>query len=219
MKINYLFSKIDRNEGFNDNQKRYIKEDIRNNMSITFIASLFDEYERNDTQVKEIVNVFKNIDINFKEVHLIDNRVSKEDAYKYIEKTDIVYLMGGSPELEMKSIIEYNLFNILKNRNGITIGTSAGAMNQANRVIYKDDFNNYELVDYQGLGFIDLDIYPHFDINSKEYMNEVFEVSKYTRIVGLPNGSFIRIKDSNIGIVGNYYVIKDGKLENENNRI
>lgn len=99
MKINYMFSRIDRDKGFNDNQKKYIKEDIKNNMSITFIASLFDEYERNDTQVKEIVNVFKNIDINFKEVHLIDNRVSKEDAYKYIEKTDIVYLMGGSPEL------------------------------------------------------------------------------------------------------------------------
>ena len=32
---------------------------------------------------KEIINVFKNIDINFKEVYLIDNRVSKEDAYKY----------------------------------------------------------------------------------------------------------------------------------------
>lgn len=105
MKINYLFSKIDRNEGFNDNQKKYIKEDINNNMSITFIASLFDEYERNDTQVKEIINVFKNIDINFKEVYLIDNRVSKEDAYKYIEKTDIVYLMGGSPQLEMLSLI------------------------------------------------------------------------------------------------------------------
>lgn len=104
MKINYMFSRIDRDKGFNDNQKKYIKEDIKNDMSITFIASLFDEYERNDTQVKEIVNVFKNIDINFKEVHLIDNRVSKEDAYKYIEKTDIVYLMGGSPELEMKSI-------------------------------------------------------------------------------------------------------------------
>mgnify|MGYP000181893301 CR=1 FL=1 len=142
MKINYMFSRIDRDKGFNDNQKKYIKEDIKNDMSITFIASLFDEYERNTTQVKEIVNVFKNIDINFKEVHLIDNRVSKEDAYKYIEKTDIVYLMGGSPELEMKSIIEYNLFNILRNRNGITIGTSAGAMNQTDRVIYKDDFIN-----------------------------------------------------------------------------
>ena len=201
MKINYMFSRIDRDKGFNDNQKKYIKEDIKNNMSITFIASLFDEYERNDTQVKEIINVFKNIDINFKEVYLIDNRVSKEDAYKYIEKTDIVYLMGGSPQLEMKSIIEYNLFNILRDRNGITIGTSAGAMNQTDRVIYKDDFKNYELVDYQGLGFIDLNIYPHFDIDNKEY------------IVGLPNESFIRIKDNDIDFVGKHYFIENGVME------
>ena len=213
MKINYMFSRIDRDEGFNYNQKKYIKEDINSDMSITFIASLFDEYERNDTQVKEIINVFKNIDINFKEVYLIDNRVSKEDAYKYIEKTDIVYLMGGSPELEMKSIIEYNLFNILNDREGITISTSAGAMNQTDRVIYKDDFKNYELVDYQGLGFIDLDIYPHFDSDSKEYMNEVLEVSKYTKIVGLPNESFIRVKDGNIDFVGKHYFIENGVIE------
>lgn len=213
MKINYMFSRIDRDKGFNDNQKKYIKEDINSDMSITFIASFFDEYERNDTQIKEIINVFKNIDINFKEAYLIDNRISKEEAYKYIEKTDIVYLMGGSPELEMKSIIEYNLFNILNGREGITIGTSAGAMNQADRVVYKDDFKNYELVDYQGLGFIDLNIYPHFDINSKEYMDEVFEVSKYTRIVGLPNESFIRIKDNDIDFVGKYYFIENGIME------
>ena len=213
MKINYMFSRIDRDEGFNYNQKKYIKEDINSDMSITFIASLFDEYERNDTQVKEIINVFKNIDINFKEVYLIDNRVSKEEAYKYIEKTDIVYLMGGSPELEMKSIIEYNLFNILNDREGITIGTSAGAMNQTDRVIYKDDFKNYELVDYQGLGFIDLDIYPDFDSDSKEYMNEVLEVSKYTKIVGLPNESFIRVKDGNIDFVGKHYFIENGVIE------
>ena len=42
MKINYMFSRIDRDKGFNDNQKKYIKEDIKNDMSITFIASLFD---------------------------------------------------------------------------------------------------------------------------------------------------------------------------------
>lgn len=213
MKINYMFSRIDRNKGFNTNQKKYIKEDINNNMTITFIASLFDEYERNDTQVKEIINVFKNIDINFKEVYLIDNRVSKEDAYKYIEKTDIVYLMGGSPKLEMQSIIKYNLFNILKDREGITIGTSAGAMNQADRVIYKDDFNNYLLVDYQGLSFINLNIYPHFDINNKEYMDEVFEISKYTKVVGLPNESFIRVKDNNIDFIGKHYFIENGILQ------
>lgn len=213
MKINYMFSRIDRNKGFNTNQKKYIKEDINNNMTITFIASLFDEYERNDTQVKEIINVFKNIDINFKEIYLIDNRVSKEDAYKYIEKTDIVYLMGGSPKLEMQSIIKYNLFNILKDREGITIGISAGAMNQTDRVIYKDDFDNYLLVDYQGLGFINLNIYPHFDIDNKEYMDEVFEISKYTKVVGLPNESFIRVKDNNIDFIGKHYFIENGILQ------
>ena len=31
MKINYMFSRIDRDKGFNDNQKKYIKEDIKNN--------------------------------------------------------------------------------------------------------------------------------------------------------------------------------------------
>ena len=113
----------------------------------------------------------------------------------------------------MKSIIEYNLFNILRNRDGITIGTSAGAMNQTDRVIYKDDFKNYELVDYQGLGFIDLNIYPHFDIDNKEYMDEVFEVSKYTRIVGLPNESFIRIKDNDIDFVGKHYFIENCIME------
>ena len=32
MKINYMFSRIDRDKGFNDNQKKYIKEDIKNDM-------------------------------------------------------------------------------------------------------------------------------------------------------------------------------------------
>ena len=80
-------------------------------------------------------------------------------------------------------------------------------------LIYKDDFKNYELVDYQGLGFIDLNIYPHFDIDNKEYMDEVFEVSKYTRIIGLPNESFIRIKDNDIDFVGKHYFIENGVME------
>lgn len=66
MKINYMFSRIDRDKGFNDNQKKYIKEDIKNDMSITFIASLFDEYERNTTRLKKLLMYFKNIDIILK---------------------------------------------------------------------------------------------------------------------------------------------------------
>ena len=213
MKINYLFSKIDRDKGFSIRQAKYIKEDIKNDMNITFIASLFNEYERNDNQIKELIKIFNKVNITFNKIHLIDNRISKENAIKYIEESDIIYLLGGSPEEEMKSIKEYKLFDILKEREGITIGTSAGAMNQAKKIIYKDDFDNYKIKEYEGLGIIDYNIYPHFDVNNKEYMEEVYEISKYIKIIGLPNESFIRIKDSNIEIIGNYYIIKDNTIE------
>lgn len=49
--INYLFSWLDKEKGFTQAQSKYLKEDIVNNSNITFIASLFDNYERNDKQV------------------------------------------------------------------------------------------------------------------------------------------------------------------------
>ena len=92
MKINYLFSRVDRVNGFNDNQKKYLKEDMNNNMSITFIASLFDEYDVNDTQVKEIVKIFNDIDIIFSNVYLIDNRIKKENMDRYIKDSSYIYI-------------------------------------------------------------------------------------------------------------------------------
>ena len=50
-------------------------------------------------------------------------------------------------------------------------------------------------------------------IDNKEYMDEVFEVSKYARIVGLPNESFIRVKDNDIDFVGKHYFIENGVME------
>lgn len=92
MKINYLFSRVDRVNGFNDNQKKYLKEDMNNNMSITFIASLFDEYDMNDAQVKEIVKIFNDIDIIFSNVYLIDNRINKENMDRYIKDSSYIYI-------------------------------------------------------------------------------------------------------------------------------
>ena len=45
--INYLFSAIS-NDGFNENQGKYLKKDIKNNSKIVFISSVADAYEKND---------------------------------------------------------------------------------------------------------------------------------------------------------------------------
>lgn len=212
MKIKYLFSKVDKENGFTKLQAKYLKEDIPNNSSIVFIASLFDKYERNDSQLNQLLKIFSNININFKKYFVIDNRTNKTDAIKIIKDSDIIYLMGGSPELQIKSINEYGIKEFIREKD-IVLSVSAGSMNQSKRVVYKDEFQNNKIFDYEGLGLVDFNIYPHFDIDNKAFVEENIEINSIIPIISLPNDSFIIVKDNNIEYIGEYYKIsKDGVL-------
>lgn len=212
MRINYLFSDISKEQGFNKVQREYLKKDIKNNDTIVFIATTFDDYEKNDLYYNNLIKHFKNIDITFNKAYLIDNRVAKDLAKDYILKSNIIFLMGGDAKKQIDSVKEYDLFEILKSKEGIILGVSAGSMNQSSRVVYKNDYNNYVIEDYEGLGYIDINIYPHLDFNNIDYLKEVFEVSNYTKTVALPNDSFIRIENNNIDFVGEYYTIQNSKI-------
>lgn len=212
MRINYLFSDISKEQGFNEIQREYLKKDIKNNDTIVFIATTFDDYEKNDLYYNNLIKHFKNIDITFNKAYLIDNRVAKDLAKDYILKSNIIFLMGGDTKKQIDSVKEYDLFEILKSKEGIILGVSAGSMNQSSRVVYKNDYNNYVIEDYEELGYIDINIYPHLDFNNIDYLKEVFEVSNYTKTVALPNDSFIRIENNNIDFVGEYYTIQNSKI-------
>lgn len=90
--INYLFSSIDKEKGFTEEQSKFLKEDILPNSSITFISSIFANYERNSLQVLNYVKFFQKIGITFKEVNLIDDRITKVESKKRLENTDTVTL-------------------------------------------------------------------------------------------------------------------------------
>ena len=210
--INYLFSSIDKENGFNKNQKECLINDIKPNSSISFIASIFDNYERNDKQLSQYINIFKDIGINFSSVNIIDNRLSSFDAKEAILKSDVVFLLGGSPELQMKSITHNNLIDSIKSTK-IVIGVSAGSMNQSKRVMYRDDFDNYILKDYSGLGLVDINIFPHISMDNDDLINEAREISNYLDLILLPNDSFVRIDSNNCEIFGEYYNIQDLKIK------
>ena len=214
--INYLFSWLDKENGFTKEQSKLLKEDIVNNSNITFIASLFDNYERNDKQVSIYIKNFNKIGITFNNVNIIDNRLNCEESKTILENTNIIFLLGGSPELQMKSINEYKLLDSIK-KCKLVLGVSAGALNQITRVMYKDDFDNFVMKDYNGLGLVNINIFPHFDLENKTILEEVKEVSNSIPLILLPNDSFIRIKNNNIDIVGKSYKIDKGMfIYNEN---
>ena len=204
--INILFSGIDKKIGFSVSQANCLKEEIKTNSNIIFIASIFDNYERNDEQFNRFINYFNAINVVFKNSAIIDNRTAIKEANEFVKNADIIFLMGGSPELQMKSIIEYDLVKYF-DKNKIYIGLSAGSMNQSKRVVYKDEFRNYEIRDYKGLGLINVNIYPHLDLDDINFLKEAFEISNYIPLILLPSESFIRIKDNIVEYFGDYYLL------------
>ena len=202
--INYLFSQIKKDTGFSDIQKEYLLKNIKRGMSIAFVSSVPNNYERTDEQVDRYTNIFSKIGIVFNSVFSLDGRNTMKEAKNIIKNSDIVFLMGGSPELQMKFINEYELVESIQSTK-IVIGVSAGSMNQGSRIVYKDDFDNYLLKDYKGLNLTNINIFPHYDTNNQGCIDEVEEVSKINSIICLPNESFAYIENGNVEIIGKYY--------------
>lgn len=207
MKIYYLLSGIDKEKGFYKSVIDYLKKDIKNNSVISFISCYFDNYEKNDLYHNNMIKNFSNIGINFKETYLIDGRLDKEKTRKIINKSDVIYIIGGNPYIEMENIKSYNLIDTLREFNGIVIGVSAGSMNMCNNVCYIDEENNIK--EYEGIGLIDINIAPHLDFNNIDYLKEIFRVSKIRKTIALPNESFIRIANKNIQIIGEHYIVEN----------
>lgn len=210
--INILFSGISKEHGFNNIQSECLKECIKDNSVITFISSDFNDIAKSNKYSNDLINWFNDIGIKFRKINLIDKNISKDTAHKMLESSDIVFLMGGSPYLQMCGINDYDLVPYIKNIP-LVIGVSAGSMNQSKRVVYEDEDYEYKLYDYEGLGLIDFNIYPHLDFNDIELLKETFRVSEYLQLEALPNDSFIMVKNDNIKYYGSHYKVYNNEID------
>ena len=199
--IKYLFSNIDKINGFSKLQSKYLSKDLRNCNNILFVPGDYDN-EKYTIYKDKIISWFDNIGISFKENHL----VSLDDE---LNDYDVIFLMGGNPIKQIEIINKINLRNII-NKAKVVIGVSAGAINLSKEAIYYNDYSE-KIEIYNGIGLTDINVYPHFDINNKEFLEEVKMVSKIKTLIALPNESFIKLDDEQIEFCGDCY-----KVANEN---
>ena len=82
----------------------------------------------------------------------------------------------------------------------------------AKYITYLDEYQDYKLVKYEGLGLVDFNIYPHLDFKNEEFLKEIFTVSNDTPLIALPDESFIRCENENIEYFGNYYNVKNSVM-------
>ena len=204
-----LFSGCDKVNGFNTRINEVINKELDRYNSMAIICAS-DDYSKNDTLIDGtsdkigIRNMFNSI----KEFYLIDRRTSVDDM---IKKVDIIYLFGGNPLIQLDIIKRIDYKELFKDK--ILLGISAGSMNLGKIGYYSKDDDYDKTFFYEGLGFTDITIDPHFDINNRKQVNEISNSSYKHRIIGLPNDSCIVIKDSGTYYINNYFVVEDCRIE------
>lgn len=200
--IKYLFSNIDKVNGFSELQSKYLSKDLRNCNNILFVPGDYDN-EKYTIYKDKIISWFDNIGISFKENHL----VSLDDE---LNDYDVIFLMGGNPIKQIEIINKINLKNLI-NKAKVVIGVSAGAINLSNEAIYYNDYSE-KIEIYNGISLTDINVYPHFDINNKEFLEEVKMVSKINTLIALPNESFIKLDDEQIEFCGDCYKVANDNI-------
>jgi len=211
MKIKYLFSGIDVENGFNDKIVPFLQSDIKGG-KIVFIPTVFIDNDKNQQFSDLYLKIFSNIGISFNNAIIINSKMNKERAKEEVETADVIFLMGGNTEAQIKNIKEYGLIPSLQKRDGVTIGISAGSINMSDNVILVR--YDKETLLYKGIGLVDINVDPHFSFEDKEYIqNNLLPASYGKKLICLTDESIIRISETNeIMYFGNCYEIKDGNI-------
>ena len=199
--IKYLFSNIDKVNGFNEQQIKYLCKDLKTCKSILFVPGDYDK-EKYIIYKDKIINWLKSIEVSFSECYL----TGLDDELK---SYDVIFLMGGNPINQIEIINKINLKNII-NKAKVVIGVSAGAINLSKEAIYFNDYSE-KIEMYDGIGLTDINVYPHFDITNEYFVEEVKMVSRLKSLIALPNNSFIKIDDKQIEFIGDSF-----KIDKEN---
>lgn len=172
---------------------------------ISFIASDFSNYEKTDKYTRTIMSAFNDKNIKFKEVVIIDNRITKDEMKRYLSNSDFVFLHGGDTLKQIKYIKGNELDIEIKKVKNI-MGVSAGAINLAKIVVLARDItdNIPKLSIYEGVGVTDINIEPHFNFYDDIHLKDIIEASFNSKIIVMAEDTYILIDKNKEKIFGNY---------------
>lgn len=213
MKINFVTSGFP--NGFTDEFIGEVKKHLANYKNFVFIASDFTVHDKTSWYAELFLRLFAEKGVTFDNNVIVDFEITPEQAQKHISEADVVWLAGGPTLTQIEHIRQYNLISALRERDGITIGMSAGSINMAKRVVLAKDINDNvpELSIYDGIGLVDFNIEPHINEANEEHICDIKQAAKIAPIFALHDEAFIKEIDEEITFYGKYKLYD----ETENN--
>lgn len=204
MSVNILVSGFP--NGFTEEFTRQVKAHIPARASLAFVASDFYAHERTVQYMAHFVEQFARAGITFSDAAAVDFRLTAAEAQRVVREASVVWLAGGRTLRQMAHIRRHGLILALREREGLTIGMSAGAINMARRVVLARDPDDgiSELSVYDGIGLVALNVEPHLNEAGAAHLDDIAQAARLAPIYGLPDESFIVCTEDGNAFFGPY---------------
>lgn len=205
--------------GFLDNLRRVLPEYPR----CLYVCSNPDDPGANDRLAGEMAGAFREAEIPFGEVRVLDRR-RQGDAQRLVWWSDLIILAGGHVPTQNRFFRETGLKELLRGYQGVLMGISAGSMNAAYEVYSmpeepgesRPEFRRF----YPGLGLTTINVLPHYQW-VQDYIIDgmrLYDCVVYPDSMGkcfhaFPDGTYIHIENGVQLIRGEAYCVRDGRME------
>ena len=136
------------------------------------------------------------------------NIINNPDIVKdKILNADIIYICGGDTVKLINDIKDYKIDKLLKealNKGTVLAGMSAGAILLSNKgfsdsLILREESDKHSFIN--GLGFVDLDICPHYHSNPKKDEELKDSIKDSEKVYGLEDCTALKIIDKKISVI------------------
>ena len=176
--------------------------------SIVFVSAWPEDYKRNDIDSDDMHGLFEDCNIPFSRHDVIDNRMEASHATRLIHEASCVFLMGGYPKLQLELIRNKNLDAAIRNADAAVLGLSAGAINMAKRSLDTKE----SPIPYDGLGLADITVKPHFELENRQVLSDLLQISMELPICAMEDDSAIFVAGDRISHTGQIHWVNKGKI-------
>ncbi len=205
--INILTSMF--HKGFTADFSAYLRKAVTSRESFAFVASEFKHaHDITDGYSSSILKLFSDCGIEFESFFVVDSRMGMDEASRAVRTADVVWLAGGDTPTQFGYFREFGLIPDFRDRQGITIGMSAGAINMAETAICSVTCEHSEQLIYPALGLVNISVEPHINVGG--ITQELLDLSQSQPIYGMSDESVIICEDDKTIYMGEIVFISKG---------
>jgi dipeptidase E len=202
----------------------YPRQEIRNFLgdSITRVVFIpFASVSGYNEITKKVGQVFEELGYAIDSVHLSDN------PHQLIKKAEAIVIAGGNTFHLVHHLHQIGLIEVIREKvNSGTpyIGWSAGSNVACPTIQTTNDMPIIEPISFQGLNLIPFQINPHYTDEvipnhngetRERRIEEFLSINPNIYVVGLPEGTMLKIENSSVYLIGNKNIVLFKANENK----